>query len=96
VVVFHCQQAGEKYLKAVLCEEGMLIPRTHDLNQLRVMLLPKYRSLIGLRRLVVSLSRYAVDYRYPGLSASIRQMRAALRHAERLRSEIRTILGLPL
>jgi hypothetical protein len=51
--------------------------------------------LIGLRRMVVSLSRYAVDYRYPGLSVSMRQMHAALRHAERVRSAIRTILGLP-
>jgi hypothetical protein len=45
--------------------------------------------------MLVSRSRYAVDYRYPGWSTSTRQMRAALRHAERVRLKVRTILGLP-
>jgi predicted nucleotidyltransferase len=31
-VSFHCQQAAEKYLKALLCEAGLHIPRIHDLD----------------------------------------------------------------
>jgi HEPN domain-containing protein len=95
-VSFHCQQAAEKYLKALLCELGRPIPRTHDLDKLLVLLLPHNRALAPLRRILVSLSRFAVDYRYQGFSTSTRSMHAALRHAERVRLEVRTLLGLPL
>jgi HEPN domain-containing protein len=94
-VAFHCQQAAEKYLKALLCELGLHIPRTHELDKLLVHLVPHHGILAPLQRVVVSLSRFAVDYRYPGRSASTREMRGALRHAERVRLEARTILGLP-
>ena len=88
-------QAAEKYLKALLCELGLRIPRIHNLAEILVLLLPFHAVLAPLKRILVTLSRYAVDYRYPGLSTSTRQMRAALRHAERVGAEARTILGLP-
>jgi hypothetical protein len=50
--------------------------------------------LASLQRFLAKLSRYAVDYRYPGCSTSTREMHAALRQAERVRLEIRSILGL--
>jgi HEPN domain-containing protein len=34
IVGFHCQQAAEKYLKAVLSELGVSFQRTHNLRQL--------------------------------------------------------------
>ena len=95
VICFHCQQAAEKYLKALLCELRLYIPRIHELDALLVMLLPHHSTLARLKRMLVSLSNYAVYYRYPGRSATTRQMRAALRHAERVRLKGRTILGLP-
>jgi HEPN domain-containing protein len=94
-VCFHCQQCAEKYLKALLQELGQTIPRTHDLQRLFLDLLPHEASLKPLRRTAVSLSQYAVDYRYPGFSTTTRKMRAALRIAERVRLQARTILGLP-
>jgi hypothetical protein len=48
-----------------------------------------------LKRILVALGRYAVEYRYPGQRATTRQMRSALRHAERVRKELRGRLGLP-
>ena len=39
-ICFHCQQAAEKYLKAVLQERGVLFDRTHDLEKLLIVLLP--------------------------------------------------------
>jgi HEPN domain-containing protein len=95
VVAFHCQQCAEKYLKALRHESGLSIPRIHDLDQVRSDLLPHEPSLKGLKTACVILSRYAVDYRYPGFSTSTREMRAAVRHAERVRLKARTILGLP-
>jgi len=39
---FHAQQCAEKYLKALLCEAAMEIPRTHDLVALLERLLRKF------------------------------------------------------
>lgn len=38
VVGFHCQQAAEKLLKALLSELGVLFPRTHNLRFLMELL----------------------------------------------------------
>jgi HEPN domain-containing protein len=84
-----------KYLKALLQEFGLSIPKIHDLDQLLAVLLPWASPLKSLKARLVILSRYAVDYRSPGFSTSTREMRAALRHAERVRLKVRAILGLP-
>jgi HEPN domain-containing protein len=94
-VCFHCQQAAEKYLKAQLQEVGAAIPKTHELEDLLDLLIPHDATLKPLRRSAHSLTRFAVDYRYPGVRASTRQMRAALRNAERVWGEVRARLGLP-
>lgn len=92
---FHCQQAAEKYLKALLQELGLAVPKTHDLNNLLNLLLTHDGTLAPLRRGLQALSRYAVDYRYPGIRATTRRMEAALRQAERVRQELRDRLSLP-
>jgi HEPN domain-containing protein len=92
---FHCQQSAEKYLKGLLQEIGAVVPRTHDLESLLDLLLPHDRTLAPLRRILQSLTKFAVDYRYPGKGATKRGMDAAIRHAERVRREARTRLGLP-
>ena len=94
VVCFHCQQAAEKYLKALLQESGLVVPKTHDLVKVLNLLLPGDATLGRLRRMSRSLIQYAVDYRYPGELASKRQMEAALRHADLIRSECRSRLGI--
>src|SRR5579871_723194 len=73
-VCFHFQQAAESYLKALLQETGLPAPRTHDLDPLLQLLLPGHRSLRPLRRELKTLTRYAVEYRYPGVSANSRQV----------------------
>jgi HEPN domain-containing protein len=62
LVCFHCQQAAEKYLKAILQESGLAVPRTHNLDQFLRLLLPHDGTLRSLRRGLVSLSRFAVDF----------------------------------
>ena len=39
-ICYHCQQAAEKFLKAMIQELGMTIPRIHDLNKLVELLVP--------------------------------------------------------
>jgi len=92
---FHCQQAAEKYLKALLQELGVAVPRTHDLKQVLDLLLPHDATLAPLRRRVASVTKYAVEYRYPGMRATTRQLQAALRTMELVRAELRARLSLP-
>jgi HEPN domain-containing protein len=94
LVCFHCQQATEKYLKALLEELGQTMPKTHDLLRLLLLLLPSHPSLRRFRRGAEFLSDFAVDTRYPGGSTSKREATAARRWAERFRQECRTLLGL--
>ncbi|MBI1833118.1 MAG: HEPN domain-containing protein [Planctomycetes bacterium] len=93
-VCFHCQQAAEKYLKAYLQELGAHVPRTHDLVRLHALIAPHDGTLKGLVRGFRFLSVFAVDFRYPDANATVRQARAALRWAERIRREIRRRLKL--
>lgn len=90
---FHCQQCAEKYLKALLEELGLSVPRTHNLVALLPLLVPHYGSLRVLRRGADFLTRFAVDTRYPGDDASKRQAVAALRWAGQVRGACRTLLG---
>ncbi|MBI3410819.1 MAG: HEPN domain-containing protein [Planctomycetes bacterium] len=93
-VCFHCQQCAEKYLKGLLEEVGFTITKTHDLDALLAALAPLYGTLKALRRGILFLSDFAVDFRYPGNNANKRQAIAAMRWAERLRMQIRSLLGI--
>jgi HEPN domain-containing protein len=93
-VCFHCQQSAEKYLKGLMEELGLTVPKTHDLDQLRTALQPHHPALQPLKRGLIFLSRFAVDIRYPGESASKREAEAALRWAGRVRAAARALLGI--
>src|SRR5947209_1992944 len=91
---FHCQQAAEKYLKALLAELSQPVPKTHVLKSLLALLLPHHASLAGLRRGCTFLTRFAVETRYPGDHANKRQATSALRWATRVRTQVRALLGI--
>jgi HEPN domain-containing protein len=91
---FHCQQTAEKYLKVLLKEYGIPVPKTHDLDLLLNPVLLHEPTMASLRRILNILTQYTVEYRYPGLHASSRQARAALQHAMRVRECARRVLGL--
>jgi hypothetical protein len=63
---------------------------------LLALLRPHHPSRGALRRGLDFLTRFAVQVRYPGFNAKERQAEAALRWADRVRTEARTILELPL
>ncbi|MBM3130542.1 MAG: HEPN domain-containing protein [Chloroflexi bacterium] len=88
-VCFHCQQCAEKYLKALLQKHGHHIPKIHDLNQLLEYCLPYDGTLELHRDLLKDLTRYAVEFRYPGESATKEDARTALHHAKTLRAFLR-------
>lgn len=93
-ICFHCQQTAEKYLKALLEELGLPVPKIRVLEELLALLTPHYPDLRKLRRGAVFLSRYAVETRYPGEGATKRQTQSALRWTGRIRDTIRSLLGI--
>jgi HEPN domain-containing protein len=93
-VCFHCQQSAEKYLKALLQENGAVVPKTHDLDKIHNLIIPFDGTLGSLRRGFRFLTTFAVDYRYPDADATARQAKSSLRWAERIRVELRKRLKL--
>ena len=93
-ICFHCQQCAEKYLKALMEELSISIPRTHNLKDVLASLSSHHKSLRKLRRGLAFLTRFAVLTRYPGGRATKREATTALRWAERIRLECRKLLGL--
>ena len=91
---FHCQQAVEKYFKARLVESGIPFPRTHGLSALLALLLPRDPLWQSLDTACQTLTKYAVDVRYPGDDATKRDAQEALKFAATIRREARLALGL--
>src|SRR5262249_28387319 len=88
-VCFHCQQCVEKYLKGLIEELGLPVPKTHYLATLLTTLAPHHLTLRPLRRGLLFLSDFAVGGRYPGKNAKKRQATAALRWVEKVRTPAR-------
>jgi HEPN domain-containing protein len=64
-VVFHCQQSAEKTLKAYLVHQGILFPKTHDLDVLLDLCFqsdPEFRRWDDAADI---LTPYATEFRYP-------------------------------
>src|SRR5262249_8661145 len=94
IVCFHCQQCAEKYLKGLLEELGLTIPRTHRLDNLLTPLLRHHPTLWSLRRGLLFLSDFAVDSCYPGHTASKCQATSALHWARQVQTAARGLLGI--
>jgi HEPN domain-containing protein len=94
LVCFHCQQCAEKYLKALLEELGLSVPKTHELGRILRSLHVHHPTLGSVRRGLDFLTQFAVDTRYPGENATKRQAQAALRWEDRVRAAARALLGI--
>jgi HEPN domain-containing protein len=91
---FFCQQSVEKYLKARLVEAGLAFPRTHDLLQILNLCVQVEPLWSAYDKAVDAMTDYAVSFRYPGESATLREAKLALKHCRSLRAEARRSLGL--
>lgn len=91
-VCFHAQQCAEKYLKAVLLESDLRIPRIHDLEALLNQLIPLYPVLSSVLHSARILSAMAVEVRYPGMSADEDDASESIIAAMAIRDEVRLIL----
>jgi len=92
-VCFHSQQCAEKYLKAVLQENNLPIPKIHFLLELLAMILKFDTSYKFLKAYLEVLENYSVRYRYPGISSDLQEARAAFTAAKTVRIFTRQKLG---
>ena len=95
-VCFHCQQSVEKYLKARLEEAGVNFPKTHDLIKLLGLAITVEPQWVALHPFIATLNPYAVGYRYPGLTATKADAKAAIKDCKEVRRVIRAAFGLPV
>ena len=65
-VGFHCRQAAEKFLKALLTLNQIEFPKTHDLGALLDLVSPVDISLAESLSDILLLNPYGVEIRYPG------------------------------
>jgi HEPN domain-containing protein len=93
-VCFHAQQCAEKYLKALLQEHKQYVPKTHHLAELLTLVLQVDPTCQFLLADLEVLEDYAVDFRYPGISATKDEAQSAFKAAKRVRIFIRQRLEL--
>ena len=91
-VCFHAQQCAEKYLKAVLQENSLAFPKTHDLEALINLLLPTQPQWSPHLPAAKVLASHAVEARYPGQWATRADAEAAFQTAADFRRVARRIL----
>ena len=86
VAVYHCQQAAEKAMKALLTYHDIPFEKTHDLTEVLESLIKVEPSLEGWREIAQELTPYAVQFRYPGdvLEPERNEAEQALEHARAL------------
>ncbi|HEY5895155.1 MAG TPA: HEPN domain-containing protein [Chthoniobacterales bacterium] len=63
---YHCQQAGEKAVKAWLTVQGTIFPKTHNINTLLDLCLPSDPYFDHFRKHADKLTPLATQFRYPG------------------------------
>lgn len=69
-VCFHCQQAVEKLLKALLQKNKIKFARIHDLGELLRLLMDQQPELVDLLEDMEWLTVFSVEFRYPGETAT--------------------------
>ena len=96
-VVYHCQQAAEKSLKAFLQYNNRKIEKVHSLIMLIKMCEEYDTSFSTLRIAAGYLNPYSTAFRYPSdyLQPSLQETRSAIEYAESVCSFIKDIIGLP-
>ncbi len=88
-VCFHCQQCAEKYLKAFIQELSIEPAYTHDLKVLLDDVVAHDSTFAPLRKSCVSLTTYAVSYRYPGSKPTVEEASQALEDCGFIRNAFR-------
>lgn len=96
IICFHAQQSIEKYLKAWLQEANILVPRTHNLEELLDIIVQTLPTWSHWQPDFKRITGYAVDPRYPGDSRTAEDTQHAMHVCDGVRQAVRTQLKLPM
>lgn len=91
---FHAQQCVEKYFKAYLQKANIFFSKTHDLNVLLDLVLPKLPLWEVYRKDLKMVSNYAVEVRYPGEFAQKEEAKETIRVMKQIRKEFRILFDI--
>lgn len=95
IICFHAQQCIEKYLKAWLQEVNIPLLRSHDLIALLGLIVPTIPNWHTWQSDLRVIAPYAVEFRYPGKSATSENAQHAVRICNEVRQAVRSELKLP-
>ena len=95
IICFHAQQCIEKYLKAWLQEADIRFSKTHDLESLLDLIVPTISAWNAWSVDFSTISDHAVDFRYPGKSATAQDAQCAVQICDKVRQAVRSELKLP-
>jgi len=98
IILYHCQQGAEKSLKAFIVQNGLFPPKTHDLQELRL-ICKQWDAKFDYTRLSNHcdyLDPYGVVVRYPNFYMSLDSSHATrgLNSAKRIFDFVHKRLGL--
>ncbi|MGH2559903.1 MAG: HEPN domain-containing protein [Thermomicrobiales bacterium] len=93
-ICFHAQQCVEKYLKAVLEEQGTRYPYSHNLPDLAALTGGTVPDLYGFGDDLIWLTTHAVETRYSDASVTAEDAERAMQIALAARRVLRVALGL--
>ena len=93
-ICFHAQQCAEKYLKAVLTSHSIEPPWTHSLETLLDLIVDNVPELEQYREMLIYLTPYSVQYRYPGVVGTIDDAEYCVETVRELRKAFRSIIKL--
>lgn len=94
IICYHCEQAAEKYLKAVLIRFDKEPPKTHDLVQLCKLCCDVSERFEQLVDACIELTPYGVQVRYPSnMELDERDVVCALRECKQIREFVCHELG---
>ncbi|MGC9454154.1 MAG: HEPN domain-containing protein [Phycisphaerae bacterium] len=93
-ITFHCQQASEKYIKALLTWWDVEFPKTHDLQNLLDLVGTVSCELADKLQDIIVLTPYGVEMRYPGdrPDADADEARQAVELASTVRAAVLPLL----
>ncbi len=92
--IYHCQQAVEKAIKAILVYNDQRFEKTHDLTILLESAQNYESNLKGLQDIAELLTPYATEFRYPGelIVPSHNEFEGAFEAASKLVSIVFSVL----
>jgi HEPN domain-containing protein len=95
-IAFHCQQAVEKYIKAVLVHREVEFERSHDLIYLLELLPGDIKVNMEQYKKAVSLNGYSVQIRYPDkvIHLSKAELEEAISIAQEFRAFAYKLIGI--